>query len=129
TTAHTLIKQKEFHQAAFVYLKLLRNPALAAQALEVGNHFQEAATLYLQNGGNKSKAAECYEKGHMIAEAIELYKELKENEKVGDLFVRIGNRPEANFYYEKVVENYIEKEQYVKGSLIYKHKMNDELGG
>ncbi|OFY83691.1 MAG: hypothetical protein A3F72_12820 [Bacteroidetes bacterium RIFCSPLOWO2_12_FULL_35_15] len=128
-TAQELIKQKDYHKAAFIYMKLLKNNLMAAQTLESGNHFQEAATIYLKHAGNKNKAAECYEKGNMTNEAIEIYKELNENEKVGDLYLTIRKRKEADLYFEKVVTNYKSKNQYVKASLIYKNKMNNEQGG
>jgi hypothetical protein len=128
-SAQELIKQNEHHKAAFIYMKLLKNNLMAAQTLENGNYFWEAATIYLKSAGNKKKAAECYEKGKMTHEAIELYKELSENEKVGDLYLTIQKRKEANIYFEKVIDHYKLKNQYVKASLIYKNKMNNELGG
>lgn len=128
-TAEALIKQKEFHKAAFIYMKLLKNNNLAAQTLESGSHFQEAATIYLKHVNNKKKAAECYERGKMTNEAIEIYKEINENEKVGDLYLSIQKRKEANIYFEKVIDDYKSKNQYVKASLIFKDKMNDESGG
>lgn len=129
STAQELIKQKQYQKAAFVYMKLLKNHQMAAQTLESGDYFQEAATIYLKHVVNKSKAAECYEKGNMISDAIEIYKELNENEKVGDLYLQIHNRKEADVYFEKVVDGYKSKNQYVKASLIYKNKMMNELGG
>jgi len=128
-TAEALIKQKEYLKAAFIYMKLLKHYPKAAETLETGGHYQEAATIYLKHLNSKDKAARCYEKGNMFAEAIALYKELNELEKVGDLYKGMNKRTEANTYYEKVVENYASKDQYVKASLIYKHKIENELGG
>lgn len=128
-TAQAFIDKKEYHQAAFIYMKLLKKHHMAAQTLETGNFYQEAATIYLKHLNNKHKAAECYEKGNMLKEAIDLYSELQENEKVGDLYVSINKRKDADIYFEKVVDNYKSKNQYVKASLIYKNKMNNELAG
>lgn len=128
-TALKMIQQKDYQKAAFIYMKLLKNKLLAAQTLESGNHYQEAATIYLHHTGNKTKAAECYEKGNMINEAIEIFKELQNYEKVGDLYLAINKRKEANIYFEKVIADYKAKSQYIKASLIYKYKMNDTTGG
>lgn len=127
-TAEELIKQQEYHKAAFVYMKLLKNYHLAAQTLENGKHYQEAASLYLKYANNKPKAAECYEKGNMTMEAIDIYKELNQDEKVGDLYLSIHKQKEAYVHYEKVVDNYKLTGQYVKASLLYRNKMENETG-
>ena len=128
-TAEALIKKKEYEKAAFVYLKLLKNYPLAAQTLEDGGFYQEASTIYLKHCNNKQKAAECYEKGKMTTNAIEIYKELNQTEKVGDLYLSIGRRADANVYFEKTVKIYKEKNQYVLASLVYKNKVNDARAG
>jgi len=127
-TAQELLDKKDYQKAAFVYLKLLKNYHSAAQALESGKYYQEAATIYMKHAGNKMKAAECYENGKMTHEAISLYRELNENEKVGDLYVSINKNDDANLYYEKVVDDYKLRNQYVKASLIYKNKIKNPSG-
>lgn len=127
-TAEDLIKKKEYHKAAFVYMKLLKNIYKAAATLEDGKLYQEAATIWLKHANNKQKAAECYEKGRMIDDAIDLYKELKQDEKVGDLYVSINKRREANVHYELVVDDYRTKDQYLKASIIYREKMLNAPG-
>lgn len=129
STAQQLIKDKEFHKAAFIYMKLLKNHFMAAQTLEQGEYYQEAALIYLKHSLNKNKAAECYEKGKMTEDAITLYKELNQNEKVGDLYVAINKRKDADVYFEKVVNEYKNKYQFVKASLIYRNKMQDRVKG
>jgi hypothetical protein len=121
-TAEELIRKKEYEKAAFVYMKLLKDIHRAAGTLEEGKLYQEAATIYLKHANNKQKAAECYEKGKMINDAIDLYKELKQDEKVGDLYVSINRRKQADVHYELVVDDYRSKDQYLKASLIYRHK-------
>lgn len=121
--AQDYFAQKEYQKAAFIYMKLLKNPHLAAQVLENGGLYQEAASIYLKNLNNKLKAAECYEKGNMIDKAIELYKELDKNEHVGDLYIKIGKKKDADIYYEKVVENYLTTNQYLKAAFIFKNKI------
>jgi len=127
-TAQSFIEKKQYHKAAFVYMKLLKNPYQAAVTLEEGQIYTEAATIFMKIG-NKTKAAECYEKGNMTHEAIEIYKELHKNEKVGDLYATINMRKEADLFYEKVVDHYCTNNQFVKAALIYRHKMNDANKG
>lgn len=122
-TAETLVNKKKYHDAAFVYMKLLKSPNRAAEVLETGKHYHDAATIYIKHTGNKRKAAECYERGNMTIEAIDIYKELKEDEKVGDLYLSISRKKEADIYYNKVADGYSEKNQFVKASLVYKNKI------
>jgi tetratricopeptide (TPR) repeat protein len=128
-TADDLLKRQEYGKAAFVYLKLLRNHFKAAEALEAGKFYQEAAMIHLKHTGNKLRAANCYEKGNLTLEAIELYKALNENEKVGDLYTSIRKPKDAAIYYEKVIDAYKVNSQFLKASLVYKNKMNDNAAG
>jgi tetratricopeptide (TPR) repeat protein len=128
-TAQKLIAQKEYHKAAFVFMKLLKNDYQAAQTLEDGGLYKDAAAIYLKYVKDNNKAAQCYEKGNMTQEAIELYKELNQNEKVGDLYLSINRKKEGFVYYQKVVDEYENTHQYVKASLIYKNKMHDPEAG
>jgi tetratricopeptide (TPR) repeat protein len=123
--AEDMLNKKDYQKAAFIYLKLLKSYTSAAQALESGKYYQEAATIYVKHANNKLKAAECYENGKMIDEAIHLYKELNENEKVGDLYVTINKHKDAKLYYEKVVEDFKLRNQYVKASLVYRNKIKN----
>ncbi|RKR11700.1 hypothetical protein C8C83_3443 [Flavobacterium sp. 90] len=123
--AEEFIAKGDYAKAAHIYLKLLKNYTKAAEVLEKGELYSEAAAIYLKYCKNKLKAAECYEKGHAYKEAIEIYKELNNDEKVGDLYVILKDRKEANKHFRKVIENYKENFQYVKASLIYKNKIED----
>lgn len=128
-TAEELVRQKEYKKAAFIYMKLLKDYNKAADVLEEGKLYKEAATVYLKYLNNKLKAAQCYEKGNMIDNAIELYIELNENEKVGDLYLIINKRKEADVYFNKVADAYKASNQFVKASLVYKYKMQQpDLG-
>ncbi len=110
-------------------MKLLKNYIKAAEALEQGQHYRDAASIYLKHAMDKKRAAQCYEKGNMTIDAIGIYKELNDNEKVGDLYVSISKRREADLYYEKVADNYKKNHQFVKASLIYSKKMNNPAAG
>lgn len=125
-TAANFIKEKKYEKAAFVYMKLLKNNQMAANTLEDGKLYPEAAALYLKYLNNKERAALCYEKGRMTTDAIGLYKELKMDEKVGDLYQSINKRKEAFEYYNYVVENLKKTDQYVKASLLLRNKMEDK---
>ncbi|OXB12362.1 hypothetical protein B0A68_19220 [Flavobacterium reichenbachii] len=119
------IVKKEYEKAAHIYLKLLKNNHKAAKVLEDGKLYREAAVIYLKYLQDKKKAAECYEKGHAYNEAIALYKEMGEDEKVGDLYLILKNKKEADKYFTIVIDNYVKNFQYVKASLIYKNKIGD----
>jgi TonB family protein len=121
--AQELIRKKDFRKAAFIYHKLLKQPFLAAETLEKGEHYHEAAAIFLEFLKNKERAALCYEKGNMTESAITLYKELNKHEKVGDLYIKLNKRNDANQYYEKAADEHESKKQYVKASLIYREKM------
>jgi tetratricopeptide (TPR) repeat protein len=123
--AEEFIAKGDYQKAAHIYLKLLKNYQKAAEVLEKGELYPEAAAIYLKYCKNKLKAAECYEKGHAYKEAIEIYKELNNDEKVGDLYVILKDRKEANKHFRKVIESYKENFQYVKASLVYRDKIED----
>ncbi|RYY51460.1 MAG: hypothetical protein EOO06_00210 [Chitinophagaceae bacterium] len=124
-TAEALVRQGKYEQAAFVYLKLLKNYFKAAETLEAGKRYAEAASIYLKHLRDKRKAAACYEKGSMLSDAIELYKELQEDEKVGDLYMALGRTEEATFYYRKVADQLKASGLYLKASFVYRRKLKD----
>lgn len=123
--AEEFIEKGDYQKAAHIYLKLLKNYPKAAEVLEKGELYSEAAAIYLKYCKNKQKAAACYEKGHAYKEAIEIYKELNDNEKVGDLYVILKDKKEADKYFNRVIENYKTNFQYIKASLVYKNKIGD----
>jgi tetratricopeptide (TPR) repeat protein len=117
--------RKDYTKAAHIYMKLLKNRYKAAEVLEKGELYSEAAAIHLKYLNNKPKAAECYEKGHVYKQAIELYRELNQHEKVGDLYTILKDKPEADKYYGRVIEEYKGNGQYVKASFIYKDKIKN----
>jgi tetratricopeptide (TPR) repeat protein len=119
------ISQGQHQKAAHIYLKLLKNNIKAAQVLENGKCYAEAAAVYLNYCQNKLKAAECYEKGNVYNEALILYKELKNNEKAGDMYSLLNRKKDADSYYTMVANDYKENNQYVKASLICKNKIGN----
>jgi tetratricopeptide (TPR) repeat protein len=121
--AQKYLDEKDYKKAAKVYMNLLRDNYRGAKTLEEGGFYNEAAVIYLKKLKNKSEAANCYEKAKQYRKAIDLYKELEQKEKVGDLYRQINDTKNANTYYQMVVDDYVSHNQMVKGSLIYRKKM------
>ncbi|MGB4770175.1 MAG: hypothetical protein WBP58_01870 [Chitinophagaceae bacterium] len=124
-TADELIKSGKYKNAAFIYLKLLKDNFQAAVCLEKGGFYAEAAALFLKKINDPSRAAECYAKGGMPDQAIEIYKKQKQFEKVGDLYASIKKTDLANQYYQLVVDDHLTSRQFLKAAIIYRVKMND----
>lgn len=124
-TAERLIKENKHKEAAFIYMKLLKNPHRAAEILEQGKHYEEAATIYLKHTQNKQKAAYCYEQANLTTNAINLYIELKEHEKVGDIYTSISKTEEANVHYKIAADELLSQYQHVKCAALYSQKMHD----
>ena len=119
------IEKKQYKKAAYIQLKLLRNPYRAAHILKEGHLYNEAAQIFLKKCKNKLEAAECYEEARAHQKAIQLYKELEMNEKVGDIYSQLKNTDKAKHHYQIVIDEYTENYQYVKAALIYRKKMNN----
>ncbi|AZA61146.1 tetratricopeptide repeat protein [Chryseobacterium indoltheticum] len=122
--AEKYIAEKDYTRAAKVYMNLLNDNYRGAKTLEDGGLYNEAAVIYLKKLKNKSEAASCFEKAKQYQKSIELYKELEQKEKVGDLYMQINNTKNANSYYQMVVDDYVNNDQMVKASLIYRKKMD-----
>ncbi len=121
--AQKYISEKDYRRAAKVYMNLLKDYYRGAKTLEDGGLYNEAAVIYLKKLKNKSEAANCYEKAKQYKKAIDLYIELGQKEKAGDLYRQMNDTKNANIYYQMVVDDYVNNNQMVKGSLIYRKKM------
>ena len=122
--AEKYINEKNYRKAAKVYMNLLQDNYRGAKTLEDGELYNEAAVIYLSKLKNKSEAASCFEKGKQYKKAIDLYKELEQKEKVGDLYREVHDVANSNLYYQMVIDDYVKNNQVVKGSLIYRKKMD-----
>ncbi|REC41014.1 tetratricopeptide repeat protein [Chryseobacterium sp. 5_R23647] len=122
--AEKYIAEKDYTRAAKVYMNLLNDNYRGAKTLEDGGLYNEAAVIYLKKLKNKSEAASCFEKAKQYQKSIELYKELEQKEKVGDLYMQIRDTKNAHSYYQMVVDDYVNNDQMVKASLIYRKKMD-----
>ncbi|MFL9835441.1 tetratricopeptide repeat protein [Chryseobacterium terrae] len=122
--AEKYIAEKDYTRAAKVYMNLLNDNYRGAKTLEDGGLYNEAAVIYLKKLKNKSEAASCFEKAKQYQKSIELYKELEQKEKVGDLYMQINDTKNAHSYYQMVVDDYVNNDQMVKASFIYRKKMD-----
>lgn len=122
--AEKYIAEKDYTRAAKVYMNLLQDNYRGAKTLENGGLYNEAAVVFLKKLKNKSEAATCYEKAKQYRKAIDLYKELGQKEKVGDLYKELDDTKSANSFYQMVVDDYVSNSQMVKGSLVYRKKMD-----
>jgi len=117
------IAEKEYKKAAVVYMNLLKNDYRAAQTLKEGGLYNEAAAVFLKRLNSKVEAADCYVQAKQYRKAIDLYRELQHKEKVGDLYKEMNDTENAHLYYQMVIDDYVSNGQMVKGSLIYRQKM------
>lgn len=115
----------DYERAAFIYLKLLKDYRLAAQTLEQAGRYADASSIYLKYCRDKVAAAASYAKGNMLSAAIDLYIELGRHEEAGDLYQRLSDELAANKCYQKVVDGYIEKSQFLKAATLQSGKMRD----
>lgn len=123
--AQTLINQNDYKQAANIYNKLLGNPMKAAEVLKEGKLYQEAAVIYLKKCNDKSNAAECFELAKAYKNALDLYLQLKEDEKVGDMYVLLHQMDEALKHYKIKYEELINKHMYLTAAKLANEKMLD----
>lgn len=121
------IEKKQYKKAAYIQLKLLRNPYKAAAILKEGHLYNEAANVYLKRCKNKQEAAACYEYARSYSKSIHLYKELNLHEKVGDIYTKIKDTKNAHQQYQIVVDGYKSRDQYVKAALLYRKKMDNSV--
>lgn len=112
-------------KAAAMEIKLLKDHWAAARTLHEGKYFEEAAYIALKYNKDKHSAAQYYEDGKFYDMAITLCKELKQTEKVGDLYKAAGSREEANEYFEKVINDHIKSKDFIKAAQIYEDKIED----
>jgi tetratricopeptide (TPR) repeat protein len=120
------IGQKDFKKAAYVYAHLLGDYYNAAKVLEQGSFYREAAALHKDHLKNIPAAAQCLERGGLYSEAIDLYKELKEDEKIGDLYMYIKQEDNAQEYYEYCVKRKIEADNLLDAARVVNEKMMQE---
>jgi len=124
-TATQAVIDGDFKKAAYIYAHLLGDLDRAARTLREGKHYREAAAIYKDHLNNKNLAADCLEKGGLLNEAINLYIELANYEKVGDLYVQMGQQQQALKYYEDVVLQSLGARDHLKAASLIELKIGD----
>lgn len=118
-------EDQNWEKASFVHLELLSDPYSAANVLRKGKKYEAAAAIYLSKCKQTEQAAECYELGNFFGRAIDLNEELDRQEKVGDLYVKMGDKKKANVAYQKEVDKLITAGSYFNAGELSKGKMED----
>ena len=124
-TAQNLKEKGNYEKAAYIYLKLLKNYTAAGETLRVGNHYEKAAYVFLEYAKNDLLAAACYEEGKFYKEAIALYEKSGKLEKVGDLYIKLGDIQAANVAYQALINKKLKENKYVQAAKIAQEKMKD----
>jgi hypothetical protein len=102
--ANREIQLGRHRRAAYIFAKLLGDYNSAAKTLVEGHHYREAAALYHEKLGRPLDAARCLENGGLVSEAISIYEELKQFEKVGDLYTALDQPENARAAYLREIE-------------------------
>lgn len=123
--AHKYTQDEDWEKASFVYMELLSDPHSAANVLKQGKKYEAAAAIYLSKCKLKMDAAECYEMGRFYGRSIDLYEELERQEKVGDLYTKMGNTPKAKIAYGKELTKLTDSNRYFDAGKISKNKLLD----
>lgn len=118
-------QNEDWEKASFVYLELLSDPHSAAAVLKSGKKYEAAAAIYLSKCKLKINAAECYEMGRFYGRSIDLYEELDQQEKVGDLYARMGNIPKAKIAFGKELEKLRGSNRYFDAGKLSSNKLSD----
>ncbi|MDF1739871.1 MAG: hypothetical protein P1U86_11990 [Verrucomicrobiales bacterium] len=90
------IAKGNYDRAAYILGNLVGDWNGVAAALVKGERYRDAVSIYLHKLKNKTAAANCYEGAGMLQQAADLQKEMRNFEKAGDLYERLGNESEAN---------------------------------
>ncbi|MCA9142068.1 MAG: hypothetical protein KDB05_04750 [Planctomycetales bacterium] len=112
-----------YRRAAYIYAELLSDLNAAATTLKDGGHHREAAVLYRDRLNRPLEAAKCLEEGGLVGEAIALFEELKEYERVGDLYRRIEQPEEALDAYRLAADAHATSDDLLSAARILEDKM------
>ena len=115
----------DYKKAVYIYAHLLGDYSSAAMALEKGGFYREAATLYKEHLKNELRAAECLERGGLYHESIQLYQSLKLDEKIGDLYDKLGDRVKAVSSYERHIAFKQGAGDYLAAARVIREKLHE----
>ncbi|MCA9112249.1 MAG: tetratricopeptide repeat protein, partial [Planctomycetaceae bacterium] len=71
------------------------------------------------------EAVRCLEQGGLFDEAVKLYEELEAYEKIGDLYVRLEQPDEAEQAYQRAVDQFVKKDDYLAAAKLQEQKLHD----
>lgn len=116
-------KLGRYRRAACIYAELLGDLSSAANALKQGRHFQEAALLYQERLNNPLAAAECFAEGGLPHEAIAILEKHGRWIEVSELYLRIGQREEAERALRRLVEIHLAAGDVIKAAELLETKL------
>lgn len=122
------IRLGRYRRAAYIYGKLLGDLNAAADALRQGRFYHEAAVIYKAKLKRFRDAAECLEEGGHLEEAIEIYVELKQHEKVGDLYMQLDRTEEAADFFQMAVDDRLNQNDPLGAARILENKLREVDG-
>lgn len=114
-----------YRRAAYIFAQLLGDLQSAANVLATGRHFREAAVIYRDRLRRPLEAAKCLEAGGLWNEAIEEYQALSLYEKVGDLYLRLEDREQADAAYTSAARNCHAANDYLSAARIWEDKLSN----
>ena len=101
--ADEAVRCGDYRRAAWIYVKILRDYELGANALSEGGLHHDAALLYLRVHDHRA-AARAFEAAGEIDRAIRLYREHGDHVHAGDLLRRLGEEGAALVEYRLAAE-------------------------
>ena len=102
-TAEQLRQAGDYEKAAFVYLRLLKEPYLAISVLQDGKLYAQIALIYRDQLHSPLSAAEYFVKAKLYAEALPLYRAHKRELEAGDVCRLLGLDEEAKAHFEQAI--------------------------
>ncbi|MFN8397377.1 MAG: hypothetical protein U0176_22330 [Bacteroidia bacterium] len=122
--ANEALAAGDFEKAAYIFAHLLHDFSAAANALEQGKRYRDAAKIYKDYLKNPAAAAQCLERGGLYLEAIDIYLELSQWEKAGDLYKTLGLEEKSKLQYERCLDDFISKANYMDAAEFVQKKMD-----
>lgn len=111
-------------RAAYIHAELLGDLQAAARVLIEGKYWREAALLYRDHLHNPMEAARCFAEGRMIPDAVEIYRKQKEFEKLGLLYLKIGEEEKAGSVFREWVEQLKSAQKWIEASTVLINRLS-----
>lgn len=121
--ANRELQLRRYRRAAHIYANLLGDWTSAAAVLATGKHWREAALVYCDRLNAPSEAAACLEKAGMYSEALALYEQLKQFERIGDLYAGIEQYEDAERAYRRAVAQHLDARNFLSAARLLESKL------